>query len=224
MQPYFFPYFEHFRLLAACDLWIAFDTVAYRRKTWMTRNRILNRDTEWSWLSVPVSPEGRDQPVSRVRIADHLDWRSTIADKLGVYRTHAPHDDSTMELVESILAPDFETLTDLNVSTLERIGRLLGIDTPIERLSRMDLDLPPDPGPGEWALFIAEAVGADEYRNPSGGRHLFDPHRFDERGIELSFHDHIDLRYDTGPFGFVPGLSILDTLMWMDVGQLRRLL
>ena len=58
MQPYFLPYLEHFRLIAACDRWIVFDTVKYSRHSWMNRNRIINREKGWVYLGVPVSKPG----------------------------------------------------------------------------------------------------------------------------------------------------------------------
>jgi hypothetical protein len=210
MQPYFFPYLEQFRLIAACDMW-------------MSRNRILNRDKGWSYLSVPVLHE-RGGMVAKTRLAGHLDWRGSLRKRLRVYEAHAPHYEETRRLVDEIVAADHQTLVDLDVAAISRICRLLGIATPIRRLSRLELDLPSECGPGEWALFIAEALGADEYRNPSGGEHLFDPAQFAAHGIELTFHRHIDIAYPTGPFPFVPDLSVLDTLMWLDRSSVQALL
>ena len=69
MQPYFLPYLEHFRLIAACDRWVVFDTVPYRRKTWMNRNRIINRETTWSFVSVPIVRGSTQGPVTVASIS-----------------------------------------------------------------------------------------------------------------------------------------------------------
>lgn len=216
MQPYLLPYAEHFRLLAACDRWVVFDTVGYRRRTWMTRNRVANRDRPegWTWMSLPVTPTGRDQAVREVPVDHGRDWRGELLGRLGPYRV-APHHAAVMAVLEEALDDDLRTLVDVDEALLVAVARRLGIETPVERLSDLGLDLPDGPGPGEWALFIADALGADEYRNPSGGRHLFDPDRFARLGIELSFHVHADLTYDPSPFPFVPDLSVVDPLMWL---------
>jgi len=215
MQPYFFPYLEHFRLLAACDQWIVFDTVKYQRRSWMNRNRIINREHGWSYLSVPVRHAHADEPVCATSLAPDSRWRERIQGALRVYAHSAPFYDETNALIEELLAPECNKLVDLNVRALAGVCRALDIATPIKRLSELSLDLPQDCGPGEWALHIARALGASEYRNPAGGRELFDRTRFEAAGIELSFHEHRTLQYSTGPFEFVPDLSVIDVLMWI---------
>ena len=213
MQPYFFPYLEHFRLIAACDRWVIFDMVFFRRKTWMSRNRIVNRDTSWSYISVPVAKGATRGPVSAAAIS-RTNWRADLADRLKVYAHEAPYYEETCELVREIVAPDHPTLADLNTCGLRTICRYLEIETPCERLSEMTLDLPARAEPDEWGLLVSKALEADEYRNAAGGRELFDAARFEAAGIRLSFHEHSAMRYATGSFSPVADLSIIDPLMW----------
>ena len=213
MQPYFFPYLEHFRLIAACDQWVIFDSAAYRRKTWMSRNRIINRDTGWSYISVPVVRRATQGAVATAILSD-TDWTVAVTNRLKVYAHEAPFYEETCAMVHEVLTPEHITLADLNTWGLRVCCRHLGIETPIERLSDMALDLPKRAGAGEWGLLIARALGADEYRNPSGGQSLFDPERFEAAGVRLSFHEHRPVLYATGSFTPVPDLSIVDPLMW----------
>ena len=164
MQPYFFPYLEHFRFIATCNRWVVFDTVRYRRKTWMSRNRIVNRDTDWSYVSVPVAKGATQGSVSAARLVTK-DWRASLNDRLKVYAHEAPFYAETRELVSEVLAPDHSTLADLDIWGLRVICRHLGNTTQIERLSELALDLPERAGAGEWGLLVARELGATEYRN-----------------------------------------------------------
>ena len=213
MQPYFLPYLEHFRLIAACDRWIIFDTVSYRRATWMNRNRVINRDTLWSYISVPVVKGATCGPVAAANI-DKVNWRSDLENRLRVYAHEAPHYEETLELVREIIAPNHTTLADLNTWGLRVICDYLGVSTPCERLSEMTLGLPEQAEPDEWGLLISKALGATEYRNASGGRDLYHPARFEAAGVRLSFHEHRPVSYATGSFAPVADLSIIDPLMW----------
>ena len=213
MQPYFFPYLEHFRFIATCDRWVVFDTVRYRRRTWMSRNRIINRDTGWSYVSVSVAKRATRGSVAAAGLSGE-DWRATLHDRLKVYAHEAPFYAETRALVSEVLAPDHSTLADLDAWGLRVISRHLGITTPIERLSELALDLPERAGAGEWGLLIARELGATEYRNASGGRDLFDPAHYEAAGIRLSFHEHRPVRYETGSFTPIADLSIIDPLMW----------
>ena len=215
MQPYFLPYLEHFRLIAACDRWIVFDTVKYNRHSWMNRNRIINREKGWVYLGVPVNKPGLGELVSNVRIAPD-GWPGQFFDKLRIYEKSAPYYLSTIGLLRNVLQKGFPGLVDLNVALLQAVCDELGISTPVVRLSELKLELPESLEAGEWALWIAKELGAAEYRNPSGGKDLFDPAKFEAQGIRLSFHEHRPWTYATRPFEFQPDLSVVDTLMWVD--------
>ena len=221
MQPYFLPYFEQFRLMAACDLWVVFDTAQYTRKSWMARNRILNRDKGWSYIRVPVKHTGLDTTVGQALIDESQDWRGRLMNQLKVYAHEAPHCRRVCKLLESALAAPATTLATLNTALLQAVAAELGIDTPISLASSLPIDWSAPCDPGEWALRIAREVGATAYRNASGGAALFDPALYASHGIELSFHEHRDQHYSTGSFDFVPGLSIVDWMMWNDAQQLR---
>ncbi len=221
MQPYFFPYFEQFRLIAACDLWVVFDTAQFTRKSWMTRNRILNREKGTAYVSVPVQHTGLDTAIRDARIDDTQDWRGRLMDKLRVYAGEAPHYTAVRELVGDAIAGRHETLAALNTDILRSVCGHLRIATPIEVVSLLSLELPQACEAGEWALHIAKQLGATEYRNAAGGRALFDETLYANHGIALRFHEHCPRRYATGRFDFVPDLSIIDWLMWNDRDTLQ---
>ena len=44
MQPYFLPYLGYFSLIDSVDHYMFFDDVQYIRKSWLSRNRLLNID------------------------------------------------------------------------------------------------------------------------------------------------------------------------------------
>ena len=106
MQPYFLPYLEHFRLLAACDRWVVFDTVGYRRKTRMNRNRIINRSTGWCYISVPVKEGATRGSAAAARPGDiepacgsHV--RIAEEQQIGV----RPHDLETSIVAPQVVRP-----------------------------------------------------------------------------------------------------------------------
>lgn len=221
MQPYFFPYFEQFRLIAACDLWVIFDTPQFVRKSWINRNRVLNRDKGWSYVSVPVRHGGLATAIKDARIDGSQDWRGRVVDKLKVYEKEAPHYAVVRDLVGDILAADHDTIADLNGAALRAVCGYLRISTPMLVASALAVDFPERCEPGEWALHIAKHLGATEYRNAAGGVALFDKSLYESHGIDLSFHEHRPQSYRTGSFAFVDGLSVIDSMMWNDPAVLR---
>lgn len=223
MQPYLFPYFEFFRLINDCDLWIHFDTVQFSRSSWQNRNRILDSNKGWSYLGVPVVRDGIQTTIRDARIDDKQDWRKGFLNKLRIYEKHAPHYEYVFKLVSGLISEQYGSLADFNIAAIESICQRLEIETPTQRLGEMSIAPPDSDTPGGWPLHICRQAGASEYRNASGGRALYEPDIFLKAGIELTFHQHIDFFYDTNPFTFVPDLSIIDALMWVDVETLKDL-
>lgn len=222
MQPYFFPYFEYFRLIAACDTWVTFDTAQFSRKTWISRNRVLNRDKGTAYISVPVCHSGLQTPINKAQIDYTQLWQDRVINMLDAYRREAPNYRMVRELIGDAIGHRHESLSLLNTAVLRMICSSLNINTPISELSSMSIQLPENCEPGEWALYIAKHLGATEYRNASGGRALFDAEQYRTNGIILSFHEHSPRTYKTGTMPFVADLSIVDWMMWNDLNVLRE--
>ena len=56
MQPYFLPYLGYFSLIKHTDKWVVFDTVQYKNRAWINRNRILSESRNGvSFITVPVN-------------------------------------------------------------------------------------------------------------------------------------------------------------------------
>jgi hypothetical protein len=214
MQPYFFPYAQQFRHIGQCDEWLVFDTVQFRRKSWMTRNRIADRNTEWSYVSVPMVKGASTGTIAAAELSVD-DWRAALTDKLRVYEKAAPFYDEVIDLVADAVAPGVHTVSALNTQIIRTLCAALGITTPVRRVSDLGLALPDAADAAEWALLISAALGADVYSNAPGGRELFDPELYAARGVTLEFYEPKPLEHLTPGFVFTPGLSVIDSLMWV---------
>ena len=215
MQPYFFPYLGHFALIAHTDAWVVFDITQYTPKTWMNRNRVLHPKEGWNYVSVPLANGSISIPTSEARVLNPADTRRSVLGKLSHYRRVAPYYRAVEALVQGAMAGDDETsLVHLNVRGLRAVCAYLGLTFNYRIASELDLSLPSDLGPGDWAPAICAALGASGYVNPIGGRELFDPADFASRNVALQFLSFENPVYGVGPYQFEPGLSILDVLMW----------
>jgi hypothetical protein len=217
MQPYFFPHLGHFALIANVDRWVAFDVTQYTPKTWMNRNRVLHPANGWMYVTVPVRGSSRNMTIREVMLDRPDRARASTLGKLAHYRRKAPYFDDVVELVERAFDErEGDSLVALDVASLRSVCRYLGIGFDCEVCSTMGLDLSGVEHAGQWALRIAQQLGAREYVNPRGGSALFRRDEFAQAGIDLSFLDLPPMTYDVTPFVFVPSLSVLDVLMWND--------
>ncbi|RMN97321.1 hypothetical protein ALQ50_00246 [Pseudomonas coronafaciens pv. coronafaciens] len=213
MQPYFFPYIGYFQLIAAVQRGIVFDIVKYKRKSWMNRNRVLDGKGGWQHITVPVcASEGtliKDATLTDLAIAHHK-----IRHQLEHYRHKAPYFQETLNLIDLTLGTPATHLCDINTRSLKVVCDYLGMNFDWERCSTLQLDLPPIKHAGQWALEISTLLEARQYINAAGGRDIFIPEEWQERGVELRFLEHASFSYSTGPYTFFENLSIVDVLMW----------
>lgn len=225
MQPYFFPNLAHFALIAATDSWVVFDVTQYTRKSWMSRNRILHPSGGWNYITVPLRKASLDTRIHEARVADMQSAHKSMQGKLGHYRQDAPFFREVLDLVDRVFdGAGEDSLVALNVSGLKEVCAYLDVPFEYRVCSAMNLEFPDRLGPGGWAPFICGELGAKSYVNPPGGRALFDPSDFERHGTQLCIAQFSPFIYDTSPFEFIEGLSILDVLMWNPPGAVRQAL
>lgn len=215
MQPYFFPYIGYFSLIKNTDEFILFDPVQFIRHGWIERNRVLKQNDGWLYIKVPLIKSEQTTLIKDTLIDNTKDWRDKIIAQLQTYRKKAPYYDVVLDLVKKTLGRDFSTIVELNRATIEAVCDYLGIQTPIQVFSEMDILIETPRAPDEWALNICKALGdVTDYWNPPGGQEFFDKSKYDKAGINLGFQNVSISRYDQKRSSFEPGLSIIDVMMF----------
>lgn len=226
MQPYTFPYIGYFQLINYVDKWVVFDDTQYISKGWINRNRILHPDLEkeWQYFTVPVKKHSRESRIKDVEINDNLEWRDEFIGKLTSYKKKAPFFVDTVEFIGDCISFKCSNLSEWVIYTLKSTCDYLGIPFNYSIFSQMEINPDNIEHPGQWALEIADAMDADEYINPPSGYRIFNENEFIERNIELRFIKPNLTPYIQRRGYFIPGLSIVDVLMWNDKDTIREML
>ena len=152
----------HFALIANVNSWIVFDVTQYTPKTWINRNRVLHPSSAANWVSVPLKNSSISIKIREARVLDLPAAAKSTLGKLSHYRHKAPYARQVEEIVKSAFdaVGRDNSLVALDVAGLDAVCAYL--DVPFRRTicSQMNLRLPEDLGPGEWAPEIASQVGA----------------------------------------------------------------
>ncbi len=226
MQPYFFPYIGYFQLLNYVDLWIVFDNVQYIQRGWINRNRILHPELkkEWQYITIPLDSRKGFSKINNIKIKQELDWKNRIIRKLTFYNEQSIFYKEVISLINNIFITNENNLSKFVTRSIRYTADYLGIKTKILVLSDMELELLNINGPGDWALRICESIGAKEYINPIGGKDLFYNKKFKDSNIKLSFLKSKMGVYNQKRPEFIPGLSIIDLMMWNSKSELSSFL
>ena len=225
MQPYFFPYLGYFSLIKHTDRFILFDTVQFIRHGWIERNRILNPNGDWQYIKVLLVKFSQSTIIKDIQINNNFGWREKIFAQLQHYKKKAPNYTIVIELLEDIFSADYFDIVSLDLNSLIKVADYLGINTSIEVFSSMGLAIEKVNAPDEWALNICKALGnVEEYWNPPGGASFFDKVKYEKAGIKLKFHSIKLTEYIQRQSIFIPGLSIIDVMMFNSINDINEML
>jgi len=226
MQPYFFPYIGYFQIMNAVDCWIIFDQVQFVDKGWINRNRILHPspEKEWQYITLPLAKKNRFDQINEINIHPEIDWRKEIKGKLSIYSKKAPFFREAMALLDECFECEEQNLSLFLANALKVTARTLNINTEFMFMNELNLAIENIEHPGQWAVKISEAIGATQYINPPAGYAIFKEEEFQACGVELLFLQSNLSPYKQLSSNFVPGLSIIDLMMWNDKSVLDNML
>ena len=224
MQPYFFPYIGYFQLMNLCDEFIVFDTAQYIKKGWINRNRILHPEGKPSYVNVPIQKFKSNTLIKDILIDNKVDWKQSIINRLQQYYKNAPYKEEVTAFVGDCLSGEFSSLSELNVHLLKETCNYLNINCRITSLSKSNIEYEDATAPDEWGLNICKALHAKTYINAPGGILFFDKNKYKKEDIEIKFIAPILNNYTQNGETFIPGLSILDVMMFNSVEDIRKML
>jgi hypothetical protein len=224
MQPYFFPYVGYYSLIKHSKKFIIFDTVQFIRHGWIDRNRILKPNEGWQYIQVPLNKSSRESLIKDIEIRNSDPWKEKIKAQLQHYKKRSPYFTQCMDVVDSCLSLQTDSLVELNEHILKLTCQYLAIEFNCEIFSKMDLKIDEVNGPDEWALNISTALHASSYINPPGGQEFFNREKYVNKNIELIFLGNNITPYSQRRPIFEGGLSVIDILMFNDVSKINEMI
>lgn len=225
MQPYFFPYVGYFSLIKHTGRFILFDPVQFIRHGWIERNRVLKQGEGWIYVKAPLLPHDRTALIKDIRVDNDQKWQAKMLSQLETYKRSAPYYKEVVGLLKDVFSTEYGDITSLNKAALLAVCDYLGIDAKIEVFSEMGINIEEPHEPDDWALNICRALGdIDEYWNPPGGKTFFNPKKYSDAGIDLKFQAVKLTEYDQKREEFIPGLSILDVMMFNSPAEINKML
>lgn len=220
MQPYFFPYSGYFSLIHSVEHFMFFDDVQYIKKSWMSRNRLLNIEKEEAYFIRPtlIKPDYKAL-YTTVKLNNTDNWKIKIIEQLNGYKYKAPFFNQIKKLIEEILENDYEHLTTFNINSTIAISKALGFTTKFDKYTDHNFWFEEKPNEGDWGRVIAKEIGATQYINSPGGESFILPEKFTELGMKLGFIQPQLRQYNQLTKAFLPGLSIIDVLLFNGIEE-----
>lgn len=223
MQPYFFPYIGYFQLIQAVDEFVIFDNAQYIRRGWINRNRILNAQKEITYINIPVHKAHRETKIKDIVINHNSNWKEKIYHQLNYYHK-APNYAFVMDFLNGCLNINNDRLSQFNEIVLKRICNLLEIDTKITVLSEELPMINEANAADEWGIKVAKILNATTYINASGGIEFYNQQKYNANNLDIQFIKPVLKPYKQFNHMFIPGLSIIDVMMFNNPGEIKEML
>lgn len=221
MQPYFFPYLGYFQLIHAVDKFVFLDDVQYIRRGWINRNQILVGGQKYLF-TIPMKKGDVSQRICDAQITTDRKWRDKFRTTLEHAYRRSPYFDQAMQLIDKVLSLETSSIAELAKASIRAVITYMGIDRTLvpssscyenEHLHGQ-----------EKIIDICIRETATVYINPMGGKDIYTPSLFQDSDISLKFLIPSFPEYKQANSTFVPGLSIIDALMFVEPLVLQSML
>jgi hypothetical protein len=234
-QPYFLPYLGYFQLIAAADLFVAYENVAYTKRSWISRNRLQGKAREPYFMSLPTVNATNGTLIRDIHLHDTAprELAKLIRRIRTDYAKANCFNEVFVEVEEMLKAAPLSTLAAFNNYCLKWICDVLDIKVKLslenddllvfegvlrEKKGHKDFD-----AKSQRIFGLASHFGANHYLNLAGGRDIYNCNEFMENGLKLSFMEIPNIDYPQFQGSFTPHLSILDTILHCGVSHTREL-
>ena len=215
------PYLGYFQLIDSVDKFVFLDDVNFIKKGWINRNRILCDGTDLLF-SIPLSGASRNRKINEIPLAIELRWKKKFFATIERAYRKAPYFSDTFEMLTRLIEGDHSSIGGLAKASVQIVTNQIGIATEFVESSSAYGN---NSMVGQQRIIdICCKENAGSYINAENGRSLYEGAAFQSRGVDLKFVSPNLKEYNQNTRPFVPGLSVLDALMYVPAEQIRQLL
>jgi hypothetical protein len=214
MQPYFFPYIGYFQLMNAVDEFVVYDNIEYTKKGWINRNRILVNGKD-EFISLSLKKDSDFLSIKERTLSGNWpELRFKMKNRIVESYRHSPNFEEVFPVIEKCLNYENYNLFEFIFFSLNEIRKYLNIQTTLIISSSIPIDhqLKAE----SKVIAMCKERKAEYYINPIGGILLYSNKAFTSNKIKLRFIKSGELKYKQYVNEFIPWLSIVDVLMFVD--------
>ncbi len=221
MQPYFFPYIGYWQLMNLVDLYVIYDDVNYIKGGWINRNRILSNGTD-IYINLPIIGASPNKLINEVKVNINEKMINKVLNTIKGCYSKAPYFNEIYPLIEKIMVNKEENIALFLKYSFEVICDYLEINTKFILSSNLQKNS--ELKGQDKVIHICKVLNSDEYYNAIGGKELYSKEIFDSNNLKLYFIETKIKEYKQLKNNFIPGLSIIDILMFNSKNECKKML
>ncbi len=216
MQPTYLPWLGYFDLIDCCDIFVFLDIVQLARRSWQTRNRIMNPNKDsYLMLSASISKTAtRDELLIKdAELLFENKWHYKHIKSIQNSYTKARYIDELCDFLSDYYNNPPSKLVDLNTFIITAIAKKIGISTKFLFASEVD---GVRGSKDELLLSICKSIDADIYISPIGSAKYIELEGqsgvFKNQLVKLEYQNYHHPVYQQLSDRFISHLSIIDLI------------
>lgn len=221
MQPYFFPYLGYWQTLNAVDKYVIYDDVNYIKNGWINRNNILLNNQK-HLLTIPLDGASPFLLINQIKTTPRENEKEKLLKTIEAAYKKAPYFDVVFPIIHDVIMEKSNLIINALVLQFKSVCKYLDIQTELIISSTMDKDN--SLKAQDKVIHICKMLGGTQYINAIGGQELYNFEDFKKNGLELSFLKTEFTPYKQFKNEFIPGLSMIDILMFNSPEQIKTML
>lgn len=221
MQPYFFPYIGYYQLIKAVNRYVIYDNVNFIKRGWINRNLIL-LNGEPKMINLNLKNASQNRYINELEISEDENCRYKLLKTIESCYRKAPYYRQVYPVIEDIISFQESNLAVFLENSIRKVCSYLLINTEIILSSKIYKDK--NLHGQDKILDICSIMGANTYINAIGGQELYSFEDFRAKNIELCFLKSKITEYHQFRNDFVPGLSIIDIMMFNSAEVINMML
>jgi hypothetical protein len=244
-QPNHWPYLGFIDKMRSSDLFIIYDVAQFVTDDFHNRNRIrINNPLGYKWLTVPVYKARipmHDILIANEHLQDNRIWGEIHSSTIDYNYRNAKYYDEHIDFIDRLYGKKWDRLVDLNMTIIDYLKDIFGIETPIIISSEMACfknqdhhGICEDIGSistdtsryylknmlaTKKIIDMCKEVGADTFIPGVKGRDYLMEDMFAREGIKLEYQSFHHPTYRQCYRPFMPNMSSLDYILNVDVGS-----
>jgi len=198
---------------------VLFDDLKYKRKEWQNRNKIVDLNKGWMWLTVPVNSTSLTK-LNEVRIDTSINWQKKHWNAIMTNYNKTFFFKHYKNFFKKVYSRRWDILVNLNKTIIMYILKELKIQTKIVESSKLNLE----DKKTNLIIKMCKQLRADCYLSGKSGHEYLDEQKFSENGVTLLYQDFFPSVYPQRITPFIPNMSVIDLMFNMGNKESRRLI
>jgi hypothetical protein len=222
MQPYFFPNLAYYKLVRHVEHFIFFNDVHFIKGGWINKNNILYNQ-QALLFRLPLKSASQNKLISNMELFDKEKESVLLLKKIYHSYSKAPFYNEVEALVKTVLDTSSEFIADVAEQSVRAVFSYLELPLVATCSSALPFDRSATDN-ADRIIALVQYLNKSTYLNAIGGKELYNKNYFKTKGLDLKFVSPSIQPYQQFSHPFVPGLSIIDVLMFNSPSQVVALL